>query len=240
MRNKSRIREHTCDPTSLHIWWSVTRTEPAWREKYPAVDFDLKPITAPTGYDEIGKQTQFSQFCVFSTPKSMWLGKYPLIRVSFTAKPHTSMRTHHVKISADNFKIWETVNESQFWISSMCQISPSIAALDWMQAQNCRMAEAGRDLQRLSCSTPPAQAGPPTAGCPGPCPDSFWISWRTETPPRLRPTCSSDQITRSYIHTWLSGRKTWDRGTKSPGPPPPLPWVCGLCPVTPYPEVAAC
>ena len=29
---------------------------------------------------------------------------------------------------------------------------------------------------------PTARAGPPTAGCPGPCPDGFWISPRMETP----------------------------------------------------------
>ena len=31
----------------------------------------------------------------------------------------------------------------------------------------------------------PAQAGPPRAGCPGPCPDSFWISPRMDTPQPL-------------------------------------------------------
>lgn len=87
---------------------------------------------------------------------------------------------------------------------------------------------------------PPAQAGSHRSGCPGPHPDIFWISWRRETPPPLRPISSSDQISRSYIHVWLSGRQIWDRGSKRPGPPPPLPCFCGLCPVTPYPGTAAC
>ena len=37
------------------------------------------------------------------------------------------------------------------------------------------MIEVGRDLWRSSCPILPAQPGPPTAGCPGPCLDSFWI-----------------------------------------------------------------
>ena len=31
-------------------------------------------------------------------------------------------------------------------------------------------------------STHPAQAGPPRPGCPGPCPEKFWLSLRMETP----------------------------------------------------------
>lgn len=35
------------------------------------------------------------------------------------------------------------------------------------------MVEVGRDLLEVKCSKLSAQAGPPKAGCPGPCPDSF-------------------------------------------------------------------
>jgi len=40
-------------------------------------------------------------------------------------------------------------------------------------------------------SNPPAQAGPPTASCPEPHPDGFWVSPSIETPPHLRATCAS-------------------------------------------------
>jgi len=41
---------------------------------------------------------------------------------------------------------------------------------------------------------PPAQAGTPKAGFPGPCPIRFWTSPRMETSQTLRPTCSSARL----------------------------------------------
>lgn len=51
-----------------------------------------------------------------------------------------------------------------------------------------RITEVGRHLWR-SCSPAP----PSRAGCPGLCPDDFWMSWRTETPQPLWATCSCMQ-----------------------------------------------
>lgn len=42
-------------------------------------------------------------------------------------------------------------------------------------------------------SNPPAQVGPPAAGCPGPCPDGFWLSPRREASQPLWATCVSAQ-----------------------------------------------
>jgi len=43
----------------------------------------------------------------------------------------------------------------------------------------------------LSC--PPVQAGPPTAGCPGPCPDGFLVFTRMESPQNFWETWTSAQ-----------------------------------------------
>lgn len=51
-----------------------------------------------------------------------------------------------------------------------------------MSSQNPRLAEVGRELQRSSGSACYYQARPPTASCPGLCPDSISVSPRMETP----------------------------------------------------------
>ena len=86
-----------------HLFAHLVISHHKWASIEPAADFDLKLHTVSTDCDDIGKQTQVSQFCLFSTPRRMWLGKYPLIGVSFNARSLTSRGTYHVKISDDYF-----------------------------------------------------------------------------------------------------------------------------------------
>lgn len=54
----------------------------------------------------------------------------------------------------------------------------SLQLLWHQEAQTHRMAEAGRELWRLSGPTLPTQAGPLGASCPGPCPFRYLQRWR--------------------------------------------------------------
>lgn len=56
--------------------------------------------------------------------------------------------------------------------------------LDACDRRNHRMVEVGSDLW-VYLVQPPARAGTPRAGCPGPSPDGFWTSPRRETPQPL-------------------------------------------------------
>jgi len=57
-------------------------------------------------------------------------------------------------------------------------------------SQNHRMAEVGRGPLKVIWFCSPAQAGPSRAGCPGPCPDDFGISPKSETPQSPWVTCA--------------------------------------------------
>lgn len=78
-------------------------------------------------------------------------------------------------------------------------------------AQKHRVIEVKRDLRRSSGPNPlahVAHAGALTlAGCPGPCPDGFWVSPKLETPQSPWPTCSHVQSPlQSKSVTWCSDR----------------------------------
>lgn len=53
------------------------------------------------------------------------------------------------------------------------------------------MAEVGSHFWRSTAPTPPLNTGPPRVSCPGPCPDSFWVSPGMETPQPFWAICAS-------------------------------------------------
>lgn len=55
-------------------------------------------------------------------------------------------------------------------------------AVRFIELENHRVAEVGRHCLWLSGPTPPLRGGLPRTGFLGPCPISFWVSPRMETP----------------------------------------------------------
>lgn len=70
-------------------------------------------------------------------------------------------------------------------------------------SQNHRMDELGRDLWISFFLTPPAQAGSPIAGCPGPSPDGFWVSPMMETLPPVFPAFSHTHSEKVFLNVHM-------------------------------------
>lgn len=72
-----------------------------------------------------------------------------------------------------------------------------------------RTVTVGSDLWR-SPALPPAQAGPPQAGCPGPCQVSSWRSPKRETPQPLWATCArAPSPAQQKSISWCSDRTSF-------------------------------
>ena len=100
-------------------------------------------------------------------------------------------------VSTSNLSLW--LNDTIFFTAldfklvfcyswELCEKKWKLG-LDFMEAQN---RWEWYDVWRsVTWSTHPAQARPPTAGCPGSCLGGFWISPRGETLQHLWETCAS-------------------------------------------------